>query len=125
MELQVGVKVLLKNTEGKYLLIKCSPKETNGKDKWDIPRGRMNAASTMLENLEREVVEETGLVKTSNPIVLGIQDMIWPDKHVIRITHLGTVEGDPRLSDEHTEYAWMTLGEVLKLTDSEFDRFLH
>lgn len=124
MTLQVGVKVLLKNPEGKYLLIRRSPDEKNGSGKWDIPGGRMEASTTMMENLAREVREETGLVMTSEPKVLGIQDMMWPDRHVVRITHTGTIEGTPILSEEHSEYRWATLENILALKDEEFDTFL-
>lgn len=124
MNIQVGVKVLLKNPEGKYLLIRRSTVETNGPGKWDIPGGRMEAGSTMLENLAREVMEETGLTMSSEPRVLGIQDLMWPDRQVVRITHVGTVEGTPKLSEEHTEYRWATLDEILVLSEREFDRFL-
>jgi 8-oxo-dGTP pyrophosphatase MutT (NUDIX family) len=124
MELQVGVKVLLKNPEGKYLLIRRAPKEKNGPGKWDIPGGRMDAGSTMLENLAREVMEETGLTMTSEPKVLGIQDLLWPDRHVVRITHTGTAAGTPALSEEHVEYRWASLDEILVLNAQEFDTFL-
>jgi len=124
MELQVGVKVLLRNPEGKYLLIRRASQEKNGPGKWDISGGRMNAGSTMMENLEREVMEETGLTMSSNPVVLGIQDMLWPDRHVVRITHTGTVEGEPRLSEEHSEYRWATLEEILTFNEREFDAYL-
>ena len=124
MELQVGVKVLLKNPDGKYLLIRRAPTEENGRCKWDIPGGRMEVGTTMMENLAREVMEETGLTMTSEPKVLGIQDMMWPDRQVVRITHTGTIEGTPTLSEEHTEYRWATLDEILALTETEFDRFL-
>ena len=73
----------------------------------------MEAGSTMLENLSREVMEETGLTMSSEPKVLGIQDMIWPDRHVVRITHTGTIAGTPALSEEHTEYNWFRLDEIL------------
>lgn len=124
MELQVGVKVLLKNPKGKYLLIRRAPAEKNGPSKWDIPGGRMNAGSTMMENLAREVMEETGLVMTSEPKVLGIQDMLWPDRHVVRITHTGTIDGTPTLSEEHTEYTWFDLDDIVALPEQEFDKFL-
>ena len=124
MELQVGVKVLLKNPEGKYLLIRRAPEEKNGPGKWDIPGGRMIAGTTMGENLAREVMEETGLTMTSEPILLGIQDMLLTDRHVGRITHTGTIEGTPTLSEEHSEFKWASLEEILALSDAEFDTYL-
>ena len=36
-----------------------------------------------MENLAREVMEETGLTMSSQPVLLGIQDMMWPDRHEV------------------------------------------
>jgi len=124
MDLQVGVKVLLKNSEGKFLLIRRASAEANGPGKWDIPGGRMNAGSTMKENLAREVHEETGLSMTSEPIVLGIQDLLWPNRHVVRITHSAAADGTPTLSEEHSEYRWVSLQDILSLNEEEFDTHL-
>jgi len=62
MELQVGVKVLLRNREGKYLLWRRSLiKYPNIGHKWDIVGGRINPGIALLDNLKREVKEETNL----------------------------------------------------------------
>lgn len=126
MELQVGVKVLLKNPEGKYLLIKRSPIEYPETHKWDIPGGRIESGSSLSENLAREVMEETGLTMTSEPKVVAAQDIILPeqDRHVVRVTYIGTAEGEPRLSVEHTEYKWVTFAELKLLTIDELDRYV-
>lgn len=124
MPLQVGVKVLLKNTEGKYLLIKRSAHEQRGVGKWDIPGGRMEAGSSLLDNLAREVMEETGLTMTNTPELADVQDMRWPDRHVIRIVYTATGEGTPRLSEEHTEYAWFAADEIRAMTVDMFDSYL-
>ncbi len=125
MEMQVGVKAFLKNPKGKYLLMRRSDLEKRGKQKWDIPGGRMEAGSTVLDNLARETMEETGLTMTSEPAFFALQDLIWPDgRHVVRLLYTGTIDGTPVLSFEHSEYRWFTLDEMLALTDVEFDRFL-
>jgi len=62
MELQVGVKVLLRNKKEKYLLLERNPdKYPDVQQKWDLVGGRINAGTTLLENLKREVAEETAL----------------------------------------------------------------
>ncbi len=125
MELQVGVKAFLKNPQGNYLLMRRSDIEKRGKQKWDIPGGRMEAGATVLDNLAREIMEETGLVMTSEPSFFDLQDLIWPDgRHVVRLLYVGTIDGTPVLSFEHTEYKWFTVEEMLQLTEVEFDRFL-
>lgn len=116
MELQVGVKVLLKNKEGKYLLMRRSPYEERGVGKWDLAGGRIDPGVTLMENLAREVKEETGLTMTSEPRLLAAQDMIWPDKrHVVRIEYIADVEGEPVLSEEHDAYGWFTYEEMKTL----------
>lgn len=130
MELQVGVKVLLKNPDGKLLLIRRSG-EKYANSKWDIPGGRIDTGSSLSENLAREVMEETGLTMTSEPRIIGAQDIFpreirpdAPDTHVVRITYVGTGEGEPRLSDEHTEYCWVTLAELKSMSVEDLDRYV-
>lgn len=125
MELQVGVKVLLKNTEGKYLLLRRSDAKYTFV-KWDIPGGRIDKGSGLRENLAREVLEETGLTMTSEPKVIAAQDIFPTDKdiHVVRITYTGTAEGEPQLSEEHTEYKWVSLAELKLMPVEELDRYV-
>jgi 8-oxo-dGTP diphosphatase len=125
MELQVGVKVLLMNPDGKFLLIRRSAdKYQEVQHKWDIPGGRIDAGSSLSENLAREVMEETGLTMTSEPYVVGAQDIFAreQDRHIVRVTYVGTAEGAPELSDEHTEYQWVTLSEMRSLPN--LDRYV-
>lgn len=112
MQLQVGVKVLLRNTDGKFLFMRRSQYEERGAGKWDIPGGRIEAGTPLMENLAREIKEETGLVMKGEPRLLTAQDIVWQDRHVVRITYVGEVEGEPTLSKEHSEYAWFSYDEL-------------
>ena len=115
MILQVGVKVFLKNKEGKYLLVKRSPaKYPDVKDPWDIVGGRIDLGSKLLENLKREVKEETGLPIVSEPRLVAAQDIMPnPEKHVVRLTYVADTEGEPVLdTDENIEYRWLSLVEM-------------
>ena len=113
--LQVGVKVFLKNTEGKYLLMRRSPKKYPGvRGEWDIPGGRINSGSLLIENLRREVMEEARLKIISEPKLIYAQDIIPNDEiHVVRLTYIGRTEGEPTLDvSEHIEYRWLSLEEL-------------
>jgi 8-oxo-dGTP diphosphatase len=111
MELQVGVKVLLKNDEGKILLLKRAPSyRTAGS--WDIVGGRIDPGSGLMENLAREIQEETGLVLTDEPKLIAAQDIMF-EKHVVRLTYIGTTNGEPVLDpEEHRDYKWVTFAEL-------------
>ena len=117
MELQVGVKILLKNKDGKYLLLRRSPeKYPEASKQWDIVGGRIDTGNTLIENLRREVMEETGLEILGEPELVRAQDIIPnSERHIVRLTYVGRADGTPVLSEEHTEYNWFTLEELRKI----------
>src|SRR3989344_3732253 len=123
--LQVGVKVLLKNEDGNFLLLKRSTEKYKFvKDGWDIPGGRINPEMDLISNLKREVSEETKMSLEEGTLkILGAQDIFHgEDKHVVRITFEGKASGNIVLSEEHTEFKWVTIKEALKIEG--LDRYL-
>lgn len=118
--LQVGVKIFLQNSEGKYLLLKRSSEKYKTKGSWDIPGGRINPGSDLIENLRREVKEETNLEIISEPKILAAQDIFVPDRegHVVRISYSGETEGELVLdTTENVEYKWLSLDEIKSQPD--------
>ena len=113
MELKVGVKILLRNIEGKYLFIlRSALKYPTAGAKWDIPGGRINIGESLMDNLNREVGEETGLSVKGETKLLGAQDIFGNDYHTVRLTYIGEAsEGNVVLSDEHTEFKWISKDE--------------
>jgi ADP-ribose pyrophosphatase YjhB (NUDIX family) len=86
--------------------------EIKKNDSLDIVGGRINRGTPLLENLKREIFEETKLVLTEEPKLLAAQDILRPDKHVVRLTYVGYIEGEPILDEEHVAYKWLTKEEV-------------
>ncbi len=121
--LQVGVKVLLKNKQCLYLLMRSNPKKYPEKGaRWDIVGGRINAGSTLMENLKREVKEESDLDLTDEPQLMAAQDILRvPGRHIVRLTYVGNNEGEPKIDEESTEYKWFTAEEIKALTYDELD----
>lgn len=120
MELQVGVKILLKNSEGKYLFLRrAAEKYPDVKDGWDIPGGRINIDSNLFENLQREILEETGLILAAEPRLIAAQDIMRPDKHVVRLTYVGEAAGDIILSDEHDDFDWFSKEDLKNLENCD------
>ena len=119
--LQVGVKALLKNQEGKYLLLHRSlekyPEVTQ--NRWDIVGGRIDPGTDLLNNLKREIKEETGQDLQGQPKLIGAQDILRvPGKHIVRITYLGEIDGEIKIDpEEHDDYRWFTLEEIKQRDD--------
>ncbi len=125
MELQVGVKVLLRNAEGDYLLMRSNPAKYPEKGgRWDIVGGRIDPGTTLLENLKREVKEESGLDLMQQPTLVAAQDILRvPGRHVVRLTYVGTISGQPAIDEESLEYKWFTWQEMNALGMDELDNY--
>jgi len=117
MDFRVGVKILLKNKDGKYLILRRSKiKYPEIGHEWDIAGGRINIGETLIDNLKREIFEETGLSLEEEPKLISAQDIFKNEgKHVIRLTYIGNIDGEVVLSDEHDNYKWLTFSEFLKI----------
>ena len=124
MELQVGVKILLKNAEaGLFLLVERSSKYPGIEDTWDIVGGRIVSGETLLDSLRREVKEETGLSIIGEPKVVAAQDILKDSKrHVVRITYIGYTKGEPCIDSESKSYRWVIFDEFKKMPN--LDEFL-
>jgi len=118
--LQVGVKILLKNKEGKYLLLRRSIKKyPEVKSRWDIVGGRINAGASLIKNLKREIFEETNLKLVGAPKLIYAQDILRKvGHHVVRLTYIGEAKGKIKLDEsENDMYEWFSLKELKKLKD--------
>lgn len=118
--LQVGVKVLLRNKDGKYLLLRRSrTKYPKVKGRWDIVGGRIRPGKTLIENLRREIQEETGLKLIGHPKLIAAQDILRSENyHVVRLTYVGESNGKVKLdTSENDMYKWYKWEELIKLND--------
>jgi 8-oxo-dGTP diphosphatase len=120
MKLQVGVKALVRDEQGRYLFLQRSKVLPTGEaEAWDIPGGRLAADEdvTLEQALRREILEETGLRMADQPQLLAAQDILHKqiDLHVVRLTYTVQASGELVLSEEHQKSAWLTLQEARKL----------
>lgn len=111
----LGIKALVRNKEGKILLLKVDKKALKqvSKEYWDIPGGRIHRGSTIKETLNREIKEETGLsIKSIEPIAMVLSNIRIPleknDVGLILSVYDCRVSGGSKiiLSPEHTEARW-------------------
>jgi 8-oxo-dGTP pyrophosphatase MutT (NUDIX family) len=139
---EIGMKALIASPTGKewrYLFI---VRRKNGK--LDVPGGRVEEkdSETALKRyndahqapklgLGRDVQEETGLVLEldgeDEPVPIDLCRITRPEKRdVVRITNLAKLAVGPiKLSDEHTDFMWLTRKEALERnTDESLERLL-
>lgn len=123
--LQVGVKVLLKNKEGKFLLLRRNPKKyPEVGAQWDIVGGRINPGQTLFENLKREVLEETKLKLEKEPRLISAQDILRvAGRHVVRLSYLGEIDGQPEIDEESHEFKWFAFEEIKNIPVKELDQY--
>ncbi len=114
----VGIKGLIKNIDGKYLLLKSSLRNhtIDTKPYWDIPGGRIEEGSDAVTTLKREIEEETGITEIQNSefftAVISNHQIPLSDSQkaglVLMIYTVNIPEDYPIvLSDEHTDYEWV------------------
>lgn len=119
MQLQIGVKVIIKNSQGLYLLVQRTDTLSNDQQNaWDIPGGRIEPTEDLATALAREVREEINVELTGTPKLLTAQDIFVPAKelHVVRLTYLVQMDiDDVTLSSEHQAHKWITLEEAMDM----------
>ncbi|MBC7512582.1 NUDIX domain-containing protein [Candidatus Saccharibacteria bacterium] len=123
MKLQVGVKSLIKKDDA-YLFLRRSRSFGEGQQDWDIPGGRIEPEESLDAALTREVYEETGLQLNTIGTLIAAQDIFvtTKDLHVVRLTYASSATGTVTISDEHSEYVWMTKKQVL--SEQHVDKYL-
>jgi len=103
----LAVRVLLKDSDGKILILKRSTDSKTNPGKWELPGGKVNPEESFDHALIREVYEETNLKIELDHVVGACEQNL----HIIRAVHIimsgKIVEGKLSLSREHEGYAWI------------------
>lgn len=124
MQLQIGVKVIIKNSADEYLFIRRTKLLQNDTaPSWDIPGGRIDPHEPLHTALKREVKEELGVDLVADPELLTAQDIFVDrkDLHVVRLTYIAEQNINAvSLSDEHDAYKWATIKDSRSLSLEPF-----
>lgn len=116
--LQIGVKVLIEK-QNKYLLLQRENKYGHLHLSWDLPGGRMKPFTTIYENIQRELLEEIGVVAIKELKIINAQDIFTQKFHIVRITYHAKANFEDKNitlnSNEHSAYAWYTKEDLKEL----------
>jgi 8-oxo-dGTP diphosphatase len=130
----LGVKALIRNQEGKILLLKVNKeilKNYSGETYWDIPGGRIHKGANVEDTLKREVEEETGItsIKSVTPFTMVLSNNIRiptssGDVGLILAIYICNIETihTISLSEEHTEYGWFDLKNAAELLQVKYPK---
>lgn len=110
--LKLSVKIVIRDKEGRCLLLKRSMSSKGNPGKWEFPGGKIDTGERFDEALLREVAEETGLTISLQHIA-GTAESELPAVKIVYLILEGRVEsGQVHLSSEHDDYAWVDIKEL-------------
>ncbi len=106
---------IIKNSNGEILILKRHPKSRTDPDTWELPGGKMEAGEFFDDALVREIKEETNLDCKVGDLAIAIQHD-YPYKRTVQmIMYLNNVEGEFRISEEHTDGRYASIDEIKTL----------
>jgi len=112
----VAINALIKNKEGKFLIIKRNKNEIAYPDKWAFPGGKVERGQSIMDTLRREVLEEVGLEIEDYKKYLKDFTFIRPDGHnVVGFCFLVKAKlGKVTLSPDFDDFKWISPEELKK-----------
>ena len=116
MDSQVAVKAVIKNLEGKFLIVREGAR-------WQAVGGRLEKGEKLEEGLRRETEEETGITDLEVGKVIHVDEWFAkPEgelKHIVAIFFIcKTSTSKIKLSSEHQDYAWVDVDQLEEYSDS-------
>jgi 8-oxo-dGTP diphosphatase len=114
--------VIFYPTYKKFLAIKRSPTDFVRPDTWDLPGGHVEYPEEPKASLRREIKEETGLdVSELEPLhVISEYKEEKPVYYLWIVYKTKAMSEKIALSDEHSDYRWVTPEEFLQEESADF-----
>lgn len=98
-----------------FLIVKRNENDNLYPGAWEFPGGHLEDGETIKEGLKRELLEEIGFEDEFNPIITHYYDEIKSENRELIynleidfIINVDRAKLEIKLSDEHSEYKWVT-----------------
>jgi len=108
----LSAKVVVRDGEGRVLLLRRSMNSKNNPGRWDLPGGKVDAGETFDVALLREIEEETALHVSLTRVAGAAESQVAAVTVAYLIMEGALESGDVRLSDEHDRFAWVEPAEL-------------
>ena len=111
----VAVVAVIRNKEGKYLVLKRHEREIAYPGMYTFPGGKVEDNDTVEETLAAELEEEAGLQLKPGKILLKDKSFRRPDGQTAKsLSYLCEVEDDSNVTicEDFTDYKWVSLEEL-------------
>ena len=106
---------VIKNTDNEILILKRHPKSKTNPEMWELPGGKVEKGEHFTNALIREIKEETNLDCEVGDFCEAVQNDYMHKRTVQLIMYLEDIEGDVKISEEHTEFMWADLEKIRSL----------
>ncbi len=98
-----------------FLVVKRNENDNLYPGSWEFPGGHLEKGETLKDGLKRELEEEIGFTVNFNPIITHYFDELKErnnelihDLELDFIINVDSSKMDIKLSDEHSDYKWVT-----------------
>ena len=119
------VRGVIKNQENEILIVKRHPKSKTDPEMWELPGGKVEKGEFFADALVREIKEETNLNCEVGDFCEAVQNDYMHKRTVQIMMYLENVEGDFKISEEHTDGKYASLDEIRTLDlSSSFKKVL-
>jgi 8-oxo-dGTP diphosphatase len=111
----LSVKVIIRDQDGRCLLIQRASSSRGNPGKWEFPGGKVTLGEDFDQVVQREVSEETALTVCLQR-ALGTAQVELPTRKVVYLILEADWEmGAVQLSSEHEDYVWRYPHELLEM----------
>lgn len=116
----ISQKIIIFNSQGKFLALHRTKTAPSNPCKWDFPGGELDFGEDAIEGIIREAKEEAGL-EIQKPKPFDVDSRTVEDGSFwITIAYKAEIDSDKIvLSYEHDEFKWISPEDFLRLDSSD------